>query len=90
MRVADELVPGVLLAEPPEEDNDDNAQGETNQGLDILTPDTPHLLGADGSPKHGGGEEGVDAGAEEAEGGVVGADVLEMDLVLDDGDADKG
>lgn len=90
MRAAEHAAPGEVLAQEPEDDDDGNAQGEAQQRLGILAAHAPDLLGADGAPEHGGGEEGVLAGADELEGRVLCADAVEVDLVGDDADADKG
>lgn len=90
MCAAEHAAPGEVLAQQPEDDDDGDAQGEAEQRLGVLAADAPDLLGADGAPEHGGGEEGVFAGADKLEGRVLCADALEVDLVGDDADADKG
>lgn len=90
MCAAEHAAPGEVFAQEPEDDDDGDAQGEAEQGLGVLAADAPDLLGADGAPEHGGGEEGVLAGADKLEGRVLCADAVEVDLVGDDGDADKG
>lgn len=88
--VTEDLIFGKLVAQKPEEKDNDNTQRKADECLGVLTANTPHLLGTDGAPHDGSSEERVDTGAGEAEGGIGGAYVLEVDLLLNDSNADKG
>lgn len=56
---------GKLLVESPEKEDDNDAERETHQHLAVLTIVSENLLGANGTPEYGCGEEGVDARASE-------------------------
>lgn len=74
---------GELFVEQPEEDDDDDAQGEADQNLRILSGMAKNLLRSNCSPQDGGGEEGVDAWAGELElriGSADASDALHLEV----------
>lgn len=88
--IADPGTPGPLQAEAVEPNDEGNTKRETEECRHILASNTPDLTGSDGAPEDSCREEGVDTGAEEAERRVRRADILDVDLILQNGDADEG
>lgn len=89
--LADPLPLGEHLTNTPEDEDDGETERETEEGLGVLAADTPNLLGTDGTPEDGGGEEGVDTGAGHLELGVGGADAGDAGhLELQDTEAHEG
>lgn len=82
---------GKLFVEPPEEKDDDDTQGKSNQNLGVLAVLAKDLLRSDGSPKNRCGEESVDARASELELGIGGANASDaLHLEVEDAGADDG
>lgn len=90
MNIANKGTLGPLLTGQPEEEHNDNTKRKAEERDGVSAANTPETLGTNSTPKNGGGEEGVDTGAEEAEGSIGGADVLQVDLELDNTNVDKG
>jgi len=90
MGVADDGVLRPLETEYVEGGHNDDAHGESDESDGVLATNTPDLPRTDSAPKDGSGEESVDTRAGESEGSLFSADILDVDLVLENGDADKG
>lgn len=89
-----ELPEGPVLGEALEEEiqhhGDDNTERESEEELLVLALMTKHLDRTDGAPEDRGREEGVWTGAVETHGGILLADVFDVDLEVDYACADKG
>lgn len=70
-------------------DGEDKADRETQEHELVATARTKELLRAEGTPEHGGGEEGVLTGARHGKLGVRRAHVLKAHLVVEDTRAHK-
>lgn len=89
VNVADKCIVGKLLSKGPVKQYSNNTKRETKESRRICAADTPHPLGTNCSPKHSSSEECIRTGAVEAEWRILGANVWQMNLELDNADIDK-
>ena len=91
MNLAKPLLLGELLLDVPGDDGQNKTEGPSEHEGRVLTVVAEDLLGADGTPEDGGGEEGVDARARHLVGGILGADVGDVvHLEVENAGADEG
>lgn len=91
MDVSQYGVPGKLLTEQPKDKDNGNTNGEAGKSGSIGAVGPPQPSGANSAPENGGGEEGICIRASKGVGGAGrGADVVEIYLKLQDGNAYDG